>query len=322
MRPTRRQESIFSVSAVDLFASALGAFLIVALVLFPYFPNTSDAPPATTPGVSPAEVAVLEAELAALRERIAELREELEDARQQASGAAADNARIAALEQDLEESRRRERELEQQLESGTSMKKLPPLDLVIALDTTGSMTNEITALREEIAGLADLLSHLTDDAALGIISFKDRCEPGGPIQTIPLQAVDSAGVSRLTAFARSLWPGGAGCNNTHPEAYAAALRAAVNSPWRSSSERRSIVMISDNPAYVEEQNRAVTEAGAFARQPGPRQTVSAVYVETGTPLRDTPIFMQRVASAGQGAYVQADQNASLSVTILLAVFRN
>ena len=183
---------------------------------------------------------------------------------------------VAALEGELAASRRRERDLQQELEAATSVKKLPPLDLVIALGTTGSMTNEITALRKEIAGLADLLSHLTDDAALGIISFKDRCEPGGPIQTISLQAVDSAGVSRLTAFARSLWPGGAGCNNTHPEAYAAALRAAVNSPWRSSSERRSIVMISDNPAYVDEQNRAVTEAGAFARQPGSRQTVSGV----------------------------------------------
>ena len=47
MKPTRREASIFSVSAVDLFASALGAFVVVAFVLLPYFPNTGEAPPTT-----------------------------------------------------------------------------------------------------------------------------------------------------------------------------------------------------------------------------------------------------------------------------------
>ena len=46
MKPTRREASIFSVSAIDLFASALGAFVVVAFVLLPYFPNTGDAPAA------------------------------------------------------------------------------------------------------------------------------------------------------------------------------------------------------------------------------------------------------------------------------------
>ena len=30
-------------SALDLFASALGAFILITLVLFPYFPNTGDS---------------------------------------------------------------------------------------------------------------------------------------------------------------------------------------------------------------------------------------------------------------------------------------
>lgn len=46
VKPTRREISILSVSAIDLFASALGAFVVVAFVLLPYFPNTGDAPAA------------------------------------------------------------------------------------------------------------------------------------------------------------------------------------------------------------------------------------------------------------------------------------
>ena len=44
MRARSREINIFSMAALDLFASALGAFILVAVVLFPYFPNTGDSP--------------------------------------------------------------------------------------------------------------------------------------------------------------------------------------------------------------------------------------------------------------------------------------
>ena len=44
MRSRSREINIFSMSALDLFASALGAFILIAVVLFPYFPNTGDSP--------------------------------------------------------------------------------------------------------------------------------------------------------------------------------------------------------------------------------------------------------------------------------------
>ncbi len=81
MKRANREINIFSMSALDLFASALGAFIVVSLVLFPYFPNTGEAPPssidsASAAGVSPAEIEALrrqlagaEAELDAVRSR-------------------------------------------------------------------------------------------------------------------------------------------------------------------------------------------------------------------------------------------------------------
>ena len=44
MRTRSREINIFSMSALDLFASALGAFILIAVVLFPYFPHTGDSP--------------------------------------------------------------------------------------------------------------------------------------------------------------------------------------------------------------------------------------------------------------------------------------
>ena len=43
MKSRNRELNIFSMSALDLFASAMGAFILIAFVLLPYFPNTGDA---------------------------------------------------------------------------------------------------------------------------------------------------------------------------------------------------------------------------------------------------------------------------------------
>ncbi len=43
-RKAKAELGTFSASAIDLFASALGAFIIITVVLFPYFPNLSPDP--------------------------------------------------------------------------------------------------------------------------------------------------------------------------------------------------------------------------------------------------------------------------------------
>ncbi|TFH75025.1 hypothetical protein E3V39_02465 [Gammaproteobacteria bacterium LSUCC0112] len=44
MRRRSKELNIFSMSALDLFASAMGAFILITLILFPFFPNTGDSP--------------------------------------------------------------------------------------------------------------------------------------------------------------------------------------------------------------------------------------------------------------------------------------
>lgn len=67
MKRRSREINIFSMSALDLFASALGAFILITIVLFPFFPNTGDSPGrvADVRAEIAAEIAALEAALAA-----------------------------------------------------------------------------------------------------------------------------------------------------------------------------------------------------------------------------------------------------------------
>ena len=97
MKPTRREASICGVSAIDLFASALGAFVVVAFVLLPYFPNTGNAPAtnAVPPPDPPGPAGISPEELEALRARAERAEAHLAAARrrQQAPTRALDEAR-------------------------------------------------------------------------------------------------------------------------------------------------------------------------------------------------------------------------------------
>ena len=69
MKKRRRELNIFSMSMLDLFASALGAFMLITIVLLPFFPNLN---------ISGLEEAELEREKATLEQAKAEL-EQAED---------------------------------------------------------------------------------------------------------------------------------------------------------------------------------------------------------------------------------------------------
>ncbi len=103
---------------------------------------------------------------------------------------------------------------------------------------------------------------LTEDAAVGVIDFKDGCGRQPALRIAPIQRIDRQSVRRLAAFARSMRPGSAAWNVTVDEDYAEALRAAVNADWRQGSEHRSIVMISDNPAHANARQQAIADVGA------------------------------------------------------------
>ena len=94
MKTRNREINVFSMSALDLFASALGAFILISIVLMPYFLH-----------VAPEEVTRLRQELqqerstsAEIRQRLQEAQSELQQCRQQEAACRED---LAALQQEV-----------------------------------------------------------------------------------------------------------------------------------------------------------------------------------------------------------------------------
>ena len=365
MKRRNREVSIFSMSALDLFASALGAFILIAIVMFPYFPMTADQADLDDAlerlraaagdndelrqihdQINQAigtlreelsrcrrQVGSLEGELGACREENSSQQDRIDEQEAEIGALREESSRcrgqVDSLEGELgacreENSSRQDRIDEQEAENDRLRRELdelefPHLDLVIALDVTGSMGDEIEGLKAEIDGLATILLRLAPSVGVGVVAFGDREWPR-PVTQFRLADIGSAGNrTRLAGFIESLstnmgmqdLP-----NPDPPEAILAALRAAVDMPWRSQAELRQVVVVTDNPAYPHEVEATVSAASAFAAGAG-GGTVSSVFVSTGGSLDGTAAFLARVASAGRGQAVRA--GGSMTANLLLSL---
>ena len=164
----------------------------------------------------------------------------------------------------------------------TATYQLPHLDLVIALDITSSMGPQVAALKAEVGQLSNLLSRMAPSFGIGLVAFGDR-QWERPTTTFSLRRVSGPTLNRAAfrGFVNNLSVRmglGRGGNNDPPEAFLAALTEAARMPWRPESERRVIVLVTDHPAYPEEVNRTIATATAIARLPGHR--VSTVYINS------------------------------------------
>jgi Mg-chelatase subunit ChlD len=258
------------------------------VVFMPFFPNTGDseervedlneqiAQLASANEDLTASQAELEAQIASLRAQIAELEAVAQEA-QQAQEAARDAG------------------------DGGDDRSLPPVDVMILVDTTGSMRNEVAGLRADAVALAEILEGISDSAAMGIIGFKDRCEPN-TIRHFTLRPLTGSNVRELGRFARTLEARSERCNRDSEEALDRALILALQENWRSDSSQHVIVVISDNAAYPERQAAVLAAAAQFAASRNGRR-ISTVFAQTGDSRGTGEAFLRELADEGGGEFV-------------------
>ena len=140
MKLRNREVNVFSMSALDLFASSMGAFMLLAVMALPFFPNTGDSP-----------------------ELVAEVKAELEKAKEERD----------QVKQERDKAEQKAEELAKEL----SDVKVPDLDLVICLDLTSSMGGVIDALKREIRDLGSVLDALAPTVGIGVVAFGDTTWP-------------------------------------------------------------------------------------------------------------------------------------------------
>ena len=196
----------------------------------------------------------------------------------------------------------------------------PPLDLVIALDTTDSMHKQVKGLKNEIEQIASLLLKFAPSVGIGVVDFKDRCEGRRATKVFPLVEMNDVSIRRLSEFTRSIKRGNyTRCNRDHEEAVNLALDRAVAMPWRHRAKVRIIVIITDNPAYPGTQSAVLQQAAQFAASRDGNR-VSTVHVPTwrhALGIAKSPEFLERLAKAGKGQFVGG--GGSFTATILLAL---
>jgi Mg-chelatase subunit ChlD len=121
------------------------------------------------------------------------------------------------------------------------------IDLAFVLDTTGSMGEEIDAVKSTIRAVADKLATDQSDVRIGLVEYKDRGDDN-VTRTFPFS-------SNLAAFGRSVAGLSAGGGGDYPEDMQAGLAAALdNLDWRTDAVARLVVVIADAPPHLDYQD--------------------------------------------------------------------
>jgi Mg-chelatase subunit ChlD len=118
------------------------------------------------------------------------------------------------------------------------------IDLAFVLDTTGSMAEEIEAVKSTIRAVAAKLGSDQTAVRIGLVEYKDRGD-AEVTHAYPFS-------SDLAAFSRSVVRLTAGGGGDYPEDMQAGLSAALDQlAWRPDATARMLVVIGDAPPHLD-----------------------------------------------------------------------
>jgi len=304
---------MFSISALDLFASALGTFILLSILLFPFYLRQ---PSLET------ELNGAQAELAASGESLREAERIAETtASRKAEAIAAlaaartqlQAAQAAADAADLERSETASVEEPQPLADQRGALSINDLDLVFVMDTTGSMRNELADVQANLLGVIRVLHRLAPSLRVGFVAFKDH---GAAYVTrdFPLSPMTDGNVLKVVRFVGEMSAEGGGDD---PEPVDEALAVATAMDWRAEAQGQ-IVVIGDAPARPSGRGHALALAERFRESnlAMPR-SVSAIF--TGE-IPSARSFFEQLARAGGGDF--SAYQGQIIENVLLSVLRD
>src|ERR687898_1642709 len=267
MKRRNRTISIFSMSALDVLAMATGVFVLLLVMLMPYYRKTLDAN-AEIEGARMAAAETL-AEVQSLQTTAARYRAEAGAA---ANEAAELDARAAALEQ----AAREKIAPRPAVQEGPDPKQqvIEAIDLVFVIDTTASMGPVIRELAVSMRSIVRILQRLVPSVRIGIAAYKDRDTGLPPVITFPLTATDPY-LPRIVGFIESLEESPIG-SRTIEEDVQLGLEAATLMQWRPDA-RQALVVIGDAAAHPENVNETFWRVQHFVEGNALR-SVSTLYV--------------------------------------------
>ncbi len=303
MRSPNRDTSVFSTSAIDLFASALGAFILLVMILFPYYRNAGSAD-------SWAEVEDLMQKRRLARGEIENLLADNEQSQSDLERLQRINAGIeqslSRLRMELQDAKTQVAEMEvpepviedvpepspTAIVNGVEFSILglatEAKSFVIVVDMSGSMMSYSDLM---FSSVVDILAPLKPDNSFAIIGFQGA--PAPYIHTFPrsnrLVQATPENLQAAREYASSLSQRFAGSTPTHQ-----ALLAALQFP------AEAIILLSDgepdsSPAGI---IKDITSLNRYDRK-----EIHTVAIGDYTENRALVLFLQTLARQNNGDFV-------------------
>jgi hypothetical protein len=305
MRRPTREISIFTLSALDVLAMSTGVFVVLLVMLMPYYRKTFDV----TAEIEAVRVAAAStrAEISALDAQARRLSAEAEAAEQEAERL---NTAAAALETEAAPV--------PALRPGqTGVQPLfEAMDLVFVIDTTASMTPPIRELSASMQSLVRILERLVSSVRIGVVDYRDRDIRAPPVIVLPPTSTDPD-PARIVAFVDALHASPVG-SRTIEEDLHLGLEAAMAMELRPEA-RQALVVIGDAAAHPELQAETLFKVRRFAHG-GAERSVSALFVSTPSSRSEgdrARAFFEELAFAGKGSF--HDHAGSMIESVLLSV---
>jgi hypothetical protein len=320
MRRPDRGIQIFSMSALDILAMATGVFVIMVILMLPYYQRVLDAAAQTeelreAEQISLAEHAALEEKTAATNVSAGQIESKIEAAA----------SKKAAIEEQIAEVTREIGHLQGGARTGsprTSQRStlqssvIDKLDVVFVMDTTSSMTAAIRGLSLSLRGIVRVLQRLVPSVRVGFAAYTDRDTGFAPVRVMPLTDT-SSGLARVLGFAQSLGPPPRG-SRTVDEDMELGLAQAISMKWRADAAR-VIIVIGDARPHLKDRNMTLNLANRF-RASGPKRSVSSLFISTPSSRQEGGVargFFQNLARSGGGTF--NDHTGQMFESIIMSV---
>ncbi len=180
------------------------------------------------------------------------------------------------------------------------------LDIVIAFDSTGSMSGEINEVKRQIGRIGDTLTKMVPKTRIGICTYRDEgageeyLVKGLPL-TNDIQAVES--------YLQDCRASGGG---DHPEAVQEGLRWPMENNQFRSRARKVILLFGDAPPHQEKFRECLRLAGDFNSQQ--KGVVSTVTCRSNFRLKE---FIDIAQMGGGEAFLTSDERQIMTQLLVL-----
>jgi hypothetical protein len=320
MKRPRREISIFTMSALDVLATATGTFVLIMVILMPYYRKTFTSG-AELEGVR-AAITVIEAQIPALEERVAAERAATAAGQAEAEQVKALIAREretmtadAKAAADAEAAAAARQEQIAKLKATIDERIIKEMDLIFVIDTTRSMGPALEELGYSLRGIARILERLVPSLRIGVVSYRDRDTGLAPIKSLALTST-KGGLDRIIRFVQTLGISPRPSRTREEDLYLG-LTTALSMALRPTA-KQTIIIIGDASTHPGDQRATLARARRFAAS-GRQRSVSALFITTPSYRRygrNDRRFFKAIADAGHGAF--NDHSGEMIESVLLS----